>query len=300
MNNLVSIILVNYNGFNDTCELIDSLRRVETHPYEVIIVDNASRNRDGERLKDKFPDVTIICSKENLGFAGGNNLGIGKAKGDYLFFLNNDTVITKPVLSVLVECLQRDPNIGCVSPKTTFWPEYTVLQYAGATPMSRITLRNEFLGYGKKDNGEYDRAGGTAFANGAAMMIRRKDIEIFGVMPEDYFLYYEELDWCRRMQEHGFGIWYEPQAVIGHKESASVGLQSPLQVYYHTRNRLIFASRNISGVKDRILSYLYQVLVAVPKKLLVYLFKFEFKLINPLLKGAKDGLSVIRTKRKPG
>ncbi|MBO1722922.1 glycosyltransferase, partial [Extibacter sp. GGCC_0201] len=69
---------------------------------------------------------TIICSKENLGFAGGNNLGIGKAKGDYLFFLNNDTVITKPVLSVLVECLQRDPNIGCVSPKTTFWPEYTV------------------------------------------------------------------------------------------------------------------------------------------------------------------------------
>lgn len=299
MNETVSIIIVNYNGYKDTCELIASLQKHESHPYEIIIVDNNSPNKDGDLLKATFPDITVICSQKNLGFAGGNNLGITQAKGDFLFFLNNDTIISRPILKTLIEPLIKDPQIGCVSPKTTFYPQTNLLQYAGATPMSPISMRNKFIGYNRPDQSIYDHAQETAFANGAAMMIRKHDLEIFGVMPECYFLYYEELDWCERMKDAGFKIWYEPQAVVSHKESASIGIQSPLQVYYHNRNRFIFVHRNITSRQKRILSYLYQVTIAIPKRAVCFLVKGKISLISPLLKGIRDGIKyTIRLNKK--
>ncbi|MBC8618082.1 glycosyltransferase family 2 protein [Parabacteroides faecis] len=297
MDKKVSIITVNYNGAPDTCEMIESLKRHESYPYELIVVDNGSANLEGYTLlKDKYPDVIVIRSDQNLGFAGGNNIGIQYATGDYLFFLNNDTIITCPILEILVNRLDSDRKIGCISPKTTFWPQRSKLQYAGATPMSYITLRNEFTGYMQEDDGRFDTPQETAFANGAAMMIRTADIQKFGLMAEFYFLYYEELDWCAYMQKAGFCIWYEPGAVVGHKESASVGLQSPLQVYYHTRNRLIFAQRTLSAPFERRCSYLYQTFVALPKRFLTYLCKGKLNLIAPLVKGGKDGIAFIMNK----
>lgn len=294
MNNKVSIITVNYNGGADTCEMIESLKQHENYPYELIVVDNASASLDDfTLLKEKYPDVKVIRSDKNLGFAGGNNIGIQYATGNYLFFLNNDTIITRPILEILVKRLESDEKIGCVSPKTTFWPQSSKLQYAGATKMSYITLRNEFTGYMQDDDGRFDTPQETAFANGAAMMIRTADLQKYGPMAEHYFLYYEELDWCAFMQKAGFSIWYEPQAVVGHKESASVGLQSPLQVYYHTRNRLIFAQRTLSDPFERRCSYLYQTLIALPKRFLTYLCTGKFNLIAPLIKGGKDGIAYI-------
>ncbi len=290
---MVSIISVNYNGYKDTCELIESLQEHETYPYEIIIVDNASKNNEGEKLKNAYPDITIICSKENLGFAKGNNLGIRYAKGEYLLFLNNDTIITSPILEKLIKPLQERFDVGCVSPKTTFWPDSNLLQYAGATAMSRITLRNKFIGYRQPDNPIYNHAQETAFANGAAMIIRSKDIKYFGEIPECYFLYYEELDWCMQMKNTGFIIWYEPTAVVGHKESATIGMESPVQVYYHNRNRYIFAQRNISDSNEKILSYLYQTMFAIPKRFLSYILQAKFNLLIPLLKGTKDGIKYI-------
>lgn len=287
---MVSIISVNYNGYKDTCELIESLQKHETYPYEIIIVDNASKNDEGERLKNTYPNITVICSKENLGFAKGNNLGIRYAKGEYLLFLNNDTIVTKPFLNVLIKPFTERLDIGCVSPKVTFWPNNERLQYAGATSMSRITLRNKFIGYNQPDSDLYNYAKETAFANGAAMMIRTKDLKYFGNIPECYFLYYEELDWCEQIKKAGFIIWYEPQAVIGHKESATIGMESPIQVYYHNRNRYIFAHRNIKNQKERILSYIYQTMVAIPKRCINYIIQAKFSLILPLLKGVKDGI----------
>lgn len=297
MNNKVSIITVNYNGCADTCEMIESLKQHENYPYELIVVDNGSASlEDYTLLKEKYPDVKVIRSDDNLGFAGGNNIGIQFATGNYLFFLNNDTIITRPILEILVKRLESNAKIGCVSPKTTFWPQSNKLQYAGATKMSYITLRNEFTGYMQEDDGRFDTPQETAFANGAAMMIRSVDLQKYGLMAEHYFLYYEELDWCAFMQKAGFSIWYEPQAVVGHKESASVGLQSPLQVYYHTRNRLIFAKRTLSDSFERRCSYIYQTLVALPKRLLIYILKGKFNLIFPLIRGGKDGIAFIINK----
>lgn len=297
MNNKVSIITVNYNGGIDTCEMIESLKQHENYPYELIVVDNASASlNDYTLLKEKYPDVKVIRSDKNLGFAGGNNIGIQYATGNYLFFLNNDTIITRPILEILVKRLESDEKIGCVSPKTTFWPQSGKLQYAGATKMSYITLRNEFTGYMQDDDGRFDTPQETAFANGAAMMIRTVDLQKYGPMAEHYFLYYEELDWCAFMQKAGFSIWYEPQAVVGHKESASVGLHSPLQVYYHTRNRLIFAQRTLSDPIEKRCSYLYQILIALPKHFLTYLCKGQFNLILPLIKGGIDGIAFVINK----
>lgn len=297
MNNKVSIITVNYNGCVDTCEMIESLKQHENYPYELIVVDNGSASlEDYTLLKEKYPDVKVIRSDNNLGFAGGNNIGIQYATGNYLFFLNNDTIITRPILEILVKRLESNAKIGCVSPKTTFWPQSNKLQYAGATKMSYITLRNEFTGYMQEDDGRFDTPQETVFANGAAMMIRSVDLQKYGLMAEHYFLYYEELDWCAFMQKAGFSIWYEPQAVVGHKESASVGLQSPLQVYYHTRNRFVFAKRTLSDSFERRCSYLYQTLVALPKRLLIYILKGKFNLIFPLIKGGKDGIAFIINK----
>lgn len=290
----VSIITINYNGLKDTVEMIESLAIHETYPHEIIVVDNASTDPlEHKLLQSKFPDIQVIRSEKNLGFAGGNNLGISQAKGEYLLFLNNDTIITCPVLENLVNALDSDPRIGIVSPKIACWPKKQRLQYAGSTPMSPVTLRNSNIGYGQIDQGQFNKPGETAFTHGAAMMIRTADLMKFGRMPEFYFLYYEELDWCVQIQRARFKIRYEPHSVIYHKESMSVGKQSPSQVYYHTRNRLIFAKRSIDTKGERILSYFYQTSIAFPKRFLTFFIQGKTGLIAPLYKGLINGLIAI-------
>lgn len=117
MDKKVSIITVNYNGATDTCEMIESLKQHENYPYELIVVDNGSANlNEYSLLKDKYPDVKVIRNDKNIGFAGGNNIGIQYATGDYLFFLNNDTIITSPILEILVKRLDNDKK-SVVSPQ---------------------------------------------------------------------------------------------------------------------------------------------------------------------------------------
>lgn len=216
----VSIITINYNGLKDTVEMIESLAIHETYLHEIIIIDNASTDPlEHKLLQSKFPDIQVIRSEKNLGFAGGNNLGISQAKGEYLLFLNNDTIITCPILENLVNALDSDPQIGAVSPKITCWPEKQRLQYAGSTPMSPVTLRNSNIGHGQIDQGQFNKSGETAFTHGAAMMIRTTDLTKFGRMPEFYFLYYEELDWCVQIRRAGLKIWYEATSTVYHKES---------------------------------------------------------------------------------
>jgi len=270
MTPLVTIITINYNGLQDTCELLETLP-LGDDDLEVIVVDNASREDEGAVIGERFPQVKVIRSDRNLGFAGGNNLGIREAKGKYLFFINNDTLLErkseeregKSFASALVERLESDKRIGAVCPKIRFtWGERPI-QYAGYTPLSAVTLRNRSIGFGEDDRGQYDVAHPTPYAHGAAMMVKREAIDKAGMMPECYFLYYEELDWSMMLRRAGYDIWYEPAATVFHKESQSTGQESPLRTYYITRNRLLFVRRNCPR-RTRWLSYLYLVgLVAV-------------------------------------
>jgi GT2 family glycosyltransferase len=293
---LISIITINYNGLKDTCELLDTLP-LDDASIEVIVVDNASREDEASVIEQRYPQVKVLRSKENLGFAGGNNLGIEAARGKYLYFINNDTLLHLPdelvrkshfgmpaAFRYLVQRFESDPKIGIVCPKIRFTWGQNLIQYAGFTPLSRITLRNHAIGYNESDFGQYDVPQPTPYAHGAAMMVSRAAIEKAGPMPTCFFLYYEELDWSMMIRRAGFDIWYEPASVIYHKESQTTGQASPLRTYYITRNRLLLVRRN-SSVPWRYLSYLYLIFVAGSKNIFKSLLDRRPDLAKATLKG---------------
>jgi GT2 family glycosyltransferase len=293
---LISIITINYNGLKDTCELLDTLP-LDDASIEVIVVDNASREDEASVIEQRYPQVKVLRSKENLGFAGGNNLGIEAARGKYLYFINNDTLLHLPdelvrkshfgmpaAFRYLVQRFESDPKIGIVCPKIRFTWGQNLIQYAGFTPLSRITLRNHAIGYNESDFGQYDVPQPTPYAHGAAMMVSRAAIEKAGPMPTCFFLYYEELDWSMMIRRAGFDIWYEPASVIYHKESQTTGQASPLRTYYITRNRLLLVRRN-SSLPWRYLSYLYLIFVAGSKNIFKSLLDRRPDLAKATLKG---------------
>ena len=250
----LSIITINYNGLNDTLLLIESIPFNDK--MEVIVVDNASNNEEAEQISKRFPDVKVIKSDKNLGFAGGNNLGIKASKGKFLFLINNDTYFEEFNVQALIDRLNSDSNIGIICPKIKFaWPPQPI-QFAGYTPLSNITIRNQAIGFGEEDHGQYETAHTTPYAHGAAMLIKREAIDKVGLMPECYFLYYEELDWSMMFTRAGYQIWYEPKCTVFHKESQATGQNSPLRTYYITRNRLRLVKRNYQGL-IKWLSYCY-------------------------------------------
>lgn len=274
---LVSIITVNYRQAAVTVALLDSIAINSYKNVEVIVVDNGSLEDCTDLFKKAYPTVKLIVCSENLGFAGGNNLGIAEAMGEFLFFVNNDTVLTHRLIEGLLSRFAKNPEIGIVSPKIRYFDNPNTIQYAGFTEINPITGRNEAIGKNEIDNGQHDTARPTAYAHGAAMMVSRKAIDTVGSMPEDFFLYYEELDWCAQIRRAGFSIWYEPASLIFHKESAAVGKMSPLKIHYLTRNRLLFMRRNVKGWR-LVAFFTYFYTVTVPLKSASFLFKQDFTL----------------------
>lgn len=292
----ISIITINYNGYKDTCELIASLP-LEDKSIEVIVVDNASKEDEVTLIQKQYPQVKVIRSQKNLGFAGGNNLGIQAAHGKYLFFLNNDTLlrckkedVRCKMFQPLIDRLESSPKIGMVSPKIRFSWGTNPIQYAGYTPLSKITLRNTAIGCGEDDHGQYDTPHPTPYAHGAAMMVIREAIEMAGLMPECYFLYYEELDWSMMIRRVGYDIWYEPAFTVYHKESQTTGQQSPLRTYYITRNRLLFVKRNNLSA-TRFLSYIYLIGIVACRDILKYMLQRRIDLAKAVLRGIHDFLT---------
>ncbi len=267
---LVSIITVNYNQSKVTCELLESLRKISYPEVETIIVDNGSPTDSPDIIETNYPECQLVRSLNNLGFAGGNNLGIKYSHGEYLLFINNDTEVEPGFLEPLVSKLMSDPKIGMVSPKIRFYFAPDTIQYAGYTPLSRITLRQSLIGYRETDSGQYDQTGKTFSIHGAAMMVPRSVILEVGMMAEMYFLYYEEHDWSERIKRAGYSIYYVAESLVFHKESISTGKESPLKTYYITRNRFLFARRNINGF-NRFLTLMYLSFLAFPKGFISYL-----------------------------
>ncbi|MBC7914396.1 MAG: glycosyltransferase family 2 protein [Pyrinomonadaceae bacterium] len=268
----VSVITVNFNQAGVTEELLHSISLYNHYPdIEIIVVDNGSTINPVTEWISKYPHVMFIRSDVNLGFAGGNNLGIRKAQGDYLFLINNDTEITEGLIDKLATVLDTHAQIGMISPKIIFFSEPNTLQYVGFTPMNFYTARNTCIGYMEQDQGQYDNpAGETGFIHGAAMMVRKTAIEKVGLMAESFFLYYEEMDWCERVKRAGYEIWVEPNALIYHKESVSVGKKSALKEFFMNRNRILFIRRN-APLLAQIVFYIHFSFLVVPRNIIHYL-----------------------------
>ncbi|MGN1211494.1 MAG: glycosyltransferase family 2 protein [Candidatus Cryptobacteroides sp.] len=292
---MVSFITVNYNGLQQTEEMIRSvMANVHSCPWEMIVVDNGSRENEAKILQKEFPMIKAVRSEVNLGFAGGNNIALEHACGDFLFFINNDTEILDDSLQKLCKALEENPEAGIVCPKICFWSDRKIIQYAGYTPMRGFRMKNGMVGYGEKDDGRFDKAGFTAFPHGAAMMVRRKALEDVGPMPEIYFLYYEELDWGLMFSRKGWKTFYEPSCTIYHKDSMTTRRHGPVFTYYMTRSRLIFASRNLEGCQRR-MSILFTRYVASPKSMIVNILHGRFDSAKAVVKANWD---FIRMKRE--
>ena len=281
----LSIITVNYNGLKDTCALIDSIPFNED--MEVIVVDNGSIENEASKLKITYPQIKAIRSEKNLGFAGGNNVGIKAAKGKYLYLINNDTIFKDFNPQILIKRLESSTKIGMVCPKIRFAWDNNPIQFAGYTTISPITIRNKAIGFGEKDKGQYNTPHHTPYAHGAAMMLKRELIDNVGLMPECYFLYYEELDWSMMITRAGYEIWYEPACTIYHKESQSTGQNSPLRTYYITRNRLLLVKRNIKGIQKYV-AYAYLQIIVATRDIVKYIIKGQMDLFRATIKGLQD------------
>jgi hypothetical protein len=277
----VSIITINYNGLEDTCALIESIPFKEN--MEVIVVDNASKNQEAETIAQRYPQIKVIRNNKNLGFAGGNNLGIRAAQGNYLFLVNNDTVFNDFDILSLIDRMKSSPNIGIVCPKIRFAWGNNPIQYAGYSKLSRITVRNHAIAFNEEDRGQHDKAHLTPYAHGAAMLISRDAINKVGLMPECYFLYYEELDWSMMFIRAGYQIWYEPKCTIYHKESQTTGQDSPLRTYYLTRNRLLLVRRNPQEF-NKTLAYIYLIGIVALRDILKHTLTGRFDLLNATLR----------------
>jgi GT2 family glycosyltransferase len=286
---LVSVVALNWNTAQITCDFLQSIREHNTYPHiEVIVVDNGSTEDP-----TSHPSVKVIRTGENLGFAGGNNVGLRAAKGDFLFIVNNDTEFTPGLIESLLAPFSSDPRVGVVCPKIRFFFNRNIIQYAGFSPINVYTGRTTAIGSLEEDKGQHDTPRYTEGAHGCAMMVKREVIEKTGMFPEKFFLYYEEWDWSFRIRKAGYEIYYQPEALIYHKESMTVGKQNPMKVYYHTRNRILFMRRNMSRFHLSIFVCFFT-LFTVPKSVAKYAIKRQFSHLKFFLKGVGYNLKTSR------
>lgn len=281
-----SIITVNYHQPDVTIDLLKSIAKsCSPDQIEVIIVDNGAVKNMELIFQPHFQNIRYIQSKKNLGFAGGNNLGIKQAKGDYIFLLNNDTEIPERCIETMVAEMEANENIGLLSPLLLYFDYPDIIQYAGYTPINYLTGRNACIGQFDKNRGQYnDLSYQTGFCHGAAVICRKSDLQKAGLMDENYFLYYEELDWCEKFKRMGKQIWFTGKTFIYHKESMSVGKASPIKTYFNTRNRMLFIRKN-TGWLNTVLFAVYYTLIACPKSILKLLFSKQANLAKWVFKG---------------
>lgn len=239
---LVTIVIVNWNGQEFIKNCLDSIQQITYEFFNVIVVDNASTDDSCAMVERRFPTVTLIRNKENLGFAGGNNIGIRYAlqdNADYVLLLNNDTVVSKDFLNSLINVAESDERIGILGSKVLLMDQPNVICFAGGK--RRWTSEWAHIGLGDKDNSIYNDTKETDYIYGCAMMVRRSVLEDVGMFDERYFVYVEEIDLNLRAKKAGYKLVYVPQSVVWHKVAGSDvhGRVSPFRQYYMTRNNLL-------------------------------------------------------------
>lgn len=242
MEPLVYIILVNYKGYADTIDCVNSLLKIKYKNYKIVIVENASS--DSKLLKkDLFlnDNAVILYAQENKGFSDGNNIGIKYAmqfNPDYLLLLNNDTVVQSDFLNELVKTAGKHKKAGIVTGKIFYYKNREDLWYSGGQYNRSNGKTNQVL-YDRSINEEKD----ITFASGCLMLISKECIQKVGLLDDSYFMYSEDADYCCRVYNAGLKIIWNPHSIIYHKVSASAGNNSLFQQYYITRNNFIMTKK---------------------------------------------------------
>lgn len=247
----VAIIVLNWNGGEDTLACLESLRQLDYPDYEIVVVDNGSTDSSAQVIRDAFPNVMMLETGKNLGFAGGNNVGLRYAlagSADYVLLLNNDTEVASDFISVLVCAVEATPHAGVAGPTIYYFDRPTTIWSAGGT----IDWRRgdtHMMALNEVDEGQYDVVREVDFVTGCALLARREVVDQVGLFDSRFFMYYEEAEWCVRVARAGFKILHVPQARIWHKIVPMQQAASPRIHYYMTRNRLLFLRSTRAGVR---------------------------------------------------
>ena len=289
---LVYIILINWNGLEDTLECLESLRKIAYPNFRVIVVDNGSKDNQAEIIKEKFPEIKLIKNKQNMGYVIANNQGIElalKRSADYILLLNNDTVVERNFLDILIKYAEQSKNVGILSPKILYYDFNKIWSVGGKILPGGITI---LTGKGKDHNCYTTEVIETDFVSGCAMLIKRSVIETIGFLDPIYFAYFEDADFCLRAKNFGYKIVVIPKSVIYHKKSSSSGIRgsfrklSPLQYYLLTRNQILFIKK---FSRWKIASII--VTIAFRLAYLLVYNKLDIESLKSLVKGIIDGVT---------
>jgi GT2 family glycosyltransferase len=215
----VYVIILSWNGKEDTLRCLRSVQEVDYPRYRVLVVDNASEDGSTEAIRVAFPAVELIVNESNLGFSAGNDEGIQYALrngADYVLLLNNDTQVERKVLTALVRACEGDPAVGLASAKVYYFDRPGVIYYAGAR-QGRLPLLPRVIGVGEEDHGQYEQLEEVDYVWGQAMFIKRQVIESIGLLDPGFFMYYEDCDYCLRAKRAGYKIVCVPAARVWHQ-----------------------------------------------------------------------------------
>lgn len=281
------MVIPHWNGYEVLKECLESLEATTYPALEVIIVDNASHDGSPELIEKEFPHFKLIRNSNNAGYAGGCNRGAESAAGDYLLFLNNDTVHEPQWISNLVETLEKDNNSAAVQPKILNYFSREKFDYAGGCgghldilgfPLAEGRLFNEI----EHDHGQYEDSDRIFWSSGTAFLIRKAVFFKVGKFDESFFAHMEEVDLCWRLHLAGYDVRSNPKAVIYHRNAATLPMYSHLKYYLNHRNSLLMLLTNYSLVTAL---YLYPLRFALEGVACVYaLSKLDFAHITAIVR----------------
>ncbi len=283
----VSIVILNWNGLQDTIECLESIRKLTYPDYEIIVIDNSSTDDSCLVLKRDFPYVRLIENQENLG-SGANNAGIRAAQGKYVLLLNNDVVVDPALLDRLVSVLESDPTIGAAGPLMYYYRDPKRIWHVGGKFLWK-TGRIRIIGLNEVDEGQYRGIQDVDYVADCALLASQELLEKIGY-DASYFLYFDDADLCARIGKAGFRTVCVPGAKIWHKVSASTGKRPGLFQYYAARNRMLFMKKN--RTRSQFLGFLlYFFLTKFPlSSVSLLLYHRDFEGFKRFCRAVKDGL----------
>ena len=311
----VTIVILNWNRVADTLECLDSLAGMDYPSFSIVVVDNGSTDGSPEAIErwggEHLP-LKQIRNAENRGFVRGSNQGMRHALStdtDYVFLLNNDTVVEPDALSLLVATAERSGersgertgerlgDTGMVGPKIYQYGKDNVLDSAGTRAIPWLA-QGFLIGHGEVDHGQYDNPGELPYVTGTALLVRRAVLEKVGLMDEDYFCYFDDFDWGLKARKAGYRLRLEPGAVVHHKGSQTAGLNSSFYVHHMVRSRILFARKNVPLLLYLFAFLPYLFLYRYLRPAAILIFRRRWVHLDALHRGIREGFAFQITRRK--
>ncbi len=298
---VIYVVVVTWNQYALTAACVRSLLLVNYPNLHILIVDNASQDDTTEKLCQEFKSgIEILTNARNLGYAGGNNVGIKHAlqhSADYVMILNNDTVVDPDCITPLLVRLSGSERAGAVTPKIYFMDQPATIWAAGGRINPWIGKAGS-RGRGEDDTGQLDQPETVDYTTGCCFLAPRTIFEQAGPFDKRYFAYFEDLDWSLRVRSLGLDIWYEPASHVWHVAGASsantaperTGTRSPFIIYLLARNNLWFIRTHLTGIK-KLSALSYFLLCYVPVYTAAYVILRRWQKLRGLSDGVRDGLT---------